>query len=69
MWKIFGSGRNVYVIEESSQIHSTPINLKSRFNKINTNSDITPPNNLDMVTFDFFCSHDILCLPRHNHIN
>jgi glutaredoxin-related protein len=27
---------------------------KSRFNKINTNSDITPPNNLDMVTFDFF---------------
>jgi hypothetical protein len=27
---------------------------KSRFSKINTNSDITPPNNLDMVTFDFF---------------
>jgi hypothetical protein len=25
---------------------------KSRFNKINTNSDITPPNNLDMVTFE-----------------
>jgi hypothetical protein len=24
---------------------------KSRFNKINTNSDITPPNNFDMVTF------------------
>ncbi len=24
---------------------------KSRFNKINTNSDVTPPNNLDMVTF------------------
>jgi hypothetical protein len=26
---------------------------KSRFNGINTNSDITPPNNLDMVTFKF----------------
>jgi hypothetical protein len=25
----------------------------SRFSKINTNSDITPPNNLDMVTFEF----------------
>jgi hypothetical protein len=25
---------------------------KSRFNKINTNSDITPPNNLDMVNFE-----------------
>jgi hypothetical protein len=23
---------------------------KSRFNKINTNSDITPPNSLDIVT-------------------
>jgi hypothetical protein len=27
---------------------------KSRFSKINTNSDITPPNNLDNVTFKFF---------------
>jgi hypothetical protein len=26
---------------------------KSRFSKINTTSDITPPNNLDIVTFDF----------------
>jgi hypothetical protein len=26
---------------------------KSRFSGINTNSDITPPNNLDMVTFEF----------------
>jgi hypothetical protein len=26
---------------------------KSRFSKINTDSDITPPNNLDMVTFEF----------------
>jgi hypothetical protein len=26
---------------------------KSRFNKIIINSDITPPNNLDMVTFEF----------------
>jgi hypothetical protein len=26
---------------------------KSRFSKINTNSDITPPKNLDMVTFEF----------------
>jgi hypothetical protein len=44
---------------------------KSRSNKINTNSDITPPNNLDMVTFSFFffCSHEILCLPRYNYIN
>jgi glutaredoxin-related protein len=25
---------------------------KSRFSKINTNSDITLPNNLDMVTFE-----------------
>jgi hypothetical protein len=26
---------------------------KPRFSKINTNLDITPPNNLDMATFDF----------------
>jgi hypothetical protein len=26
---------------------------KSRFSGINTNSDITSPNNLDIVTFDF----------------
>jgi hypothetical protein len=26
---------------------------KSRFSKINTNLDITPPNNLDMITFEF----------------
>jgi hypothetical protein len=26
---------------------------KSRFSKINTNSDISPPNNLDMATFEF----------------
>jgi hypothetical protein len=25
---------------------------KSRLSKINTNSDITPPNKLDMVTFE-----------------
>jgi hypothetical protein len=27
---------------------------KLRFSKINTNSDITPPNNLDMVSFEIF---------------
>jgi hypothetical protein len=27
---------------------------KSRFSKINTNSDITPPNNLDLVTFEIW---------------
>jgi hypothetical protein len=26
---------------------------KLRFSKINTNSDIAPPNNLDIVTFEF----------------
>jgi hypothetical protein len=26
--KIFGSGRNVYVVEELFYFHSTPINLK-----------------------------------------
>jgi hypothetical protein len=26
---------------------------KSRFNKINSNLDITPPNNIDMVTVEF----------------
>jgi hypothetical protein len=26
---------------------------KSRFIKINTNSDVTHPNNLDIVTFEF----------------
>jgi hypothetical protein len=31
LWKIFGSGRNVYVVEEPSKIHSTPINLKIKF--------------------------------------
>jgi hypothetical protein len=29
---------------------------KSRFSKINTNSDITPVNNLNMVTFEFLLS-------------
>jgi hypothetical protein len=32
---------------------------KSRFCRINTNSDITPRNSLDMVTFVFFCSREI----------
>jgi hypothetical protein len=41
---------------------------KSRFSGINTNSDITPPNNLTWLLLNF-CSHEILCLPRHNHIN
>jgi hypothetical protein len=27
---------------------------KSRFSKINTNSEISHPNNLDMATFEFF---------------
>jgi hypothetical protein len=29
-----------------------------RFSKINTNSVITPPNNLDMATFDFLLAWD-----------
>jgi hypothetical protein len=33
------------------QLRSIP---KSRFRGISTNSDITPPNNVDMVTFEFF---------------
>jgi hypothetical protein len=41
---------------------------KSRFSKITTNSDITPLNNFDMVTFEF-CLHEILCLLRHDHTN
>jgi hypothetical protein len=32
---------------------------KSRFSKINTNSDITPPNNLDMATFEFLLTWDL----------
>jgi hypothetical protein len=35
---------------------------KSRFNKINTNSDTTPPNNLDMVTFEFFFTRMRFCV-------
>jgi hypothetical protein len=27
MWIVFGSGRNVYVVEEPFHFHSTPINL------------------------------------------
>jgi hypothetical protein len=33
---------------------------KSRFSKINTNSDITPPNNLDTVTFEFLLGRDFV---------
>jgi hypothetical protein len=33
---------------------------KSRFSRINTNSDITPPNNLDMVTFEFLLASDFV---------
>jgi hypothetical protein len=33
---------------------------KLRFNKINTNSDITPPNNLDMVTFEILLAWDFV---------
>jgi hypothetical protein len=43
MWIIFGSGGNVCVVVEPFS--------KSWFGRINTNSVITPPNNLDMVTF------------------
>jgi hypothetical protein len=53
MWIIFVSGRNVYVIEELPKFNQLRSMSKSRFHKINTNSEITPPNNLDMVTFEF----------------
>jgi hypothetical protein len=33
---------------------------KSKFSKINTNSDITPPNNLDMVTFEILLTWDVV---------
>jgi hypothetical protein len=33
---------------------------KSRFSKINTNSDITPPNNIDMVTFEILLASDFV---------
>jgi hypothetical protein len=33
---------------------------KSRFSGINTNSDITPLNNLDMVTFEFLLTCDFV---------
>jgi hypothetical protein len=28
MWIVFGSGKNVYVVEERFYFHSTPINLR-----------------------------------------
>jgi hypothetical protein len=28
MWKIFGSSKNVYVVEKPFYCHSTPINIK-----------------------------------------
>jgi hypothetical protein len=31
---------------------------KSKFSKINTNSDISPPNNLDMATFEFLLARN-----------
>jgi hypothetical protein len=33
---------------------------KSRLSKINTNSDITPLNDLDMVTFEFLLTGDFV---------
>jgi hypothetical protein len=42
--------------------------LKSRFGKININSDITPPNNLDMVTFEILLTGDFVST-RHDHTN
>jgi hypothetical protein len=50
MWKIFGSGRNMYVVEEPSSIHSTPINLKI---KVQQDS---------MVTFEFFFARMRFCV-------
>jgi hypothetical protein len=35
---------------------------KLRFSGINTNSDITPPNNLDMVPFNFFFARMRFCV-------
>jgi hypothetical protein len=58
--KIFGSGRNVYVIDEPSIFIQLRSISKLRFNKINTNSDITPPNNLDMVTFEILLAWDFV---------
>jgi hypothetical protein len=33
---------------------------KSRFSGINTNLDVTPPNKLDMVTFEFLLASDFV---------
>jgi hypothetical protein len=46
--------RNLYIF-----IHLRSIS-KSRFSKINTKSDITPPNNLDMVTFEILLTWDFV---------
>jgi hypothetical protein len=50
--KIFGSGRNVYVVGNLPIFIQLQSISKLRFSKINTNSNITPRNNLDMVTFE-----------------
>jgi hypothetical protein len=57
--KTFGSGKNAYVSEEPFYFYSTLINHKM-FNKINTNSNITPPNNLDMITFEILLTWDFV---------
>jgi hypothetical protein len=39
--------RNLYKFNQLRSIS------KPRFSKINTNSNITPPNNLNMATFEY----------------
>jgi hypothetical protein len=60
MWIIFGSGGNVYVVEDLSKFIQLRSISKSRFSWINTNSDITPPNKLDMVSFEFLLTSDFV---------
>jgi hypothetical protein len=65
MWIVFGFGRNVYVVEEPFYFHSTNQSHNQGLARLTLTIDITPPNNLDMVTLEYLLAWDFVSTKAH----
>jgi hypothetical protein len=55
MWIVYGPSKNVYVVEEPYYFHSiTDQSHNQGLARLTLTIDITPPNNLDTVTLEYF---------------
>jgi hypothetical protein len=67
MWKIFGSGRNVYVLRNLSTSFNSNQSHNQSLARLTLTFDITPLNNLDMLTFEFLLTSDVVSTKAQPH--